>query len=580
MREKNSRLGIITAWLAIGAAIFLTLFWHWEPGGESWGYWFFARIFSQTHKFSIIDRSPLYVFYLNLFYWLGFPWAVFVEYIVTSLIVSISLIALFRRHLGLFWASLSVILCLPFLQVSEPPVQKLALACICLATAVRSGKINRLRLSVSYALLIMAYTSRITYLVFLFVFLIWDITRIVGRKGIRYFFMKLYPRRYDWPIFLALALVVWFNFMPSPLRWNNAQFATTTWFPSKNSRLADASFIQDYNYRYIYYTYGPDSDKDFYFTNQEVFKGAKTMLGAIAANPIFVAKEVLRNTKRLVVNMAEFTMLPKSLCEKNPHLKYPHYLIVILFIVPLILTILYGTFRFCKTNHTLFVFFIGNVLILGTTVMSLPNTKYMFCLIPIFAFSAFWYGTYLSSTLERLSSFFPRQHWAFLAVGRLAMIIIFIFFFCGIVNNWLVIGKDLISDIKNGRVSLMQRRNFSLITSYKKIQPLIKNCTGVMAFEHWFVGAFMDIPLDKIYDIWEIPPFGYLDNSDYKGLNPERIDCILVSHNLATGIGGSTNYRLRYQNYIAPYIKQLQKMGAEVHEIEGFGQVVVLPKIK
>ena len=56
--------------VSIAAAI-LTLFKQQEISGESWGYWFFARVFADTGEFVAADRSPLYTLYLNGCRWLG-----------------------------------------------------------------------------------------------------------------------------------------------------------------------------------------------------------------------------------------------------------------------------------------------------------------------------------------------------------------------------------------------------------------------------------------------------------------------------------------------------------------------------
>ena len=39
-----------------------------------------------------------------------------------------------------------------------------------------------------------------------------------------------------------------------------------------------------------------------------------------------------------------------------------------------------------------------------------------------------------------------------------------------------------------------------------------------------------------------------LNDSEYNGLRPDRIDCLLISNNLATNTGASTNFQIRYEN--------------------------------
>jgi len=47
---------------------------------------------------------------------------------------------------------------------------------------------------------------------------------------------------------------------------------------------------------------------------------------------------------------------------------------------------------------------------------------------------------------------------------------------------------------------------------------------------------------------------------------------------LSTGTGLGTNRKLRYQNYILPYISFLDELGAEKVELKNFGYLVVLEK--
>ena len=143
---KNNSITLALAGLVV-AAVALSLLTRWEMGGETWGYWLFARILWETQEFIIPDRSPLYTLYLNGFRWLGYPASVTVEYMTTSFIVVAALVALFKRYLGLVIAVLAALLWIPFIQVAEPPTQKLALACVCWAVVARRGHDTRASLA-------------------------------------------------------------------------------------------------------------------------------------------------------------------------------------------------------------------------------------------------------------------------------------------------------------------------------------------------------------------------------------------------------------------------------------------------
>jgi hypothetical protein len=145
------------------------------------------------------------------------------------------------------------------------------------------------------------------------------------------------------------------------------------------------------------------------------------------------------------------------------------------------------------------------------------------------------------------------------------------------VSKWSGLIGNVIGDYRQDTIRVLEKReSTSLRASFDELAPLIERCNGVMSLEPTFIGAFTDIPLDRIYDIWEIPPFGRLGDSEYDGLRPDRIDCVLVSAHFATTIGHSTNVQIRYDNHVAPYVEQLKEMGAAVYDIERYGQAIIL----
>ncbi len=114
--------------------------------------------------------------------------------------------------------------------------------------------------------------------------------------------------------------------------------------------------------------------------------------------------------------------------------------------------------------------------------------------------------------------------------------------------------------------------------SFNELEGAIKQKNGVLSLEHTFFGAFTDMPLKNIYDVWEIPPFGRLGQPGYNGLTSKRVDCVLVSHELSTGIGCATNHQIRYQNHIKPFINQMISSGASYQVIPQYGYVVFFTK--
>ncbi len=371
VKGKMNKFKLSAAIFIIAAGIGLTLFAHWEPTAESWICWFLARIFGETGKFIIVERGPLYVLYLNLFRWIGYPASVTVEYIATSLILTFSLIVLLRRYMGLFWSAFAVFLWLPFFQFAEPPTQKLALALSCLAIVLRDMKVTRFKLASFYALLGLACMLRSTYVAFLLIFAIYDSVKIIGQKKINGFFAVIRPRMHDWPILVVIILFLWFNLMQSPHKWNNAQGTSGEWFPYSGKTLTDAAFIHHYNTMYILQKYGSYKDKDFYFTNQELFNGASTALGAIRANPRFVARQLLQNNIKGTIGLAvNFTMLPR-LYKQLSRWRYFYYPIALFLILFFMFAIFYSICRAYK-NRNLFLFFIAHSALYGHCCHKLP----------------------------------------------------------------------------------------------------------------------------------------------------------------------------------------------------------------
>ncbi len=218
----------------------------------------------------------------------------------------------------------------------------------------------------------------------------------------------------------------------------------------------------------------------------------------------------------------------------------------------------------------------ANVFILtGTAVVGFPKPRYMHPAVPIYILSAFWYGRYACGILTRSSMSSRSAQWLRPGTCNFIMLSAFIFFSNGL-TDWASITKEIAEDARTGKIAVMEKRPYSMRASFKSLEPLVQRSSGVMALEHLFIGSFMDVPLDRIYDVWEIPPFGHYGDSDYTGLRPDRIDCVLISNELATDIGPVTNYQIRYQNYIKPYSEKLLDMEAHEYDIKAFGRAVML----
>ena len=616
-----------------------------EPGGESWGYWFFAKEFIESGDFIISGRSPLYTLYLQLFYWIGYPISFHVEWFVSSLIVGYALYMLLQLKVDKIYALIATILWLPLLRYSEPTPQSLALAMSCFAFTIRvslSGlHSKRFIFSISYVLLIMAYMFRPTYIVQLILIIGYDVWGYFKSHKFNNILLILKFKKHDIPLAIIMMLLVVFTIYLSPHQWNNAWFATVTWFPvsGEHPSLRDGGFIGSMNWSYIKETYGSFENKDFYFTNKELFGNAGTMWDAISNNFNFVLSQIYRNTIylfELISGMSIFTNIFR-------------------FFVPGIGSLLgviflaYGAIMFIKEEKQLSLFFITSTVLIGMLVIVVPKLRYLLSLTPFLVFSSFWYSLKIKErvlpmvfsskkyfikslllslivTIVLVLIMFLRGRvdivgWQAIMVGIDAYsqsfywvipaieVLLFIILLSLLSQTKLVNNPDIFRlKIKKivsalilpillvsfqpvygiwGKVvdnivtdpQLMRNKNaFSIIESYSEINKLSKECVGIMTLEHTIFPIFLESNNVSVYDIWEIPPFGSLGNSTYGGLSPDRIDCLFISDSLMNteSPGMATNKYIRYDNYIKSYVEILKKMGAKSHYIHKYGVGVIL----
>lgn len=557
---KKDNLILILSFFCVFLAVVVSLFFHFEMGGETWGYWFFARVFIETGKFIISDRSPLYILYLNLFYWIGYPNSVTIEYIVTTTVAVIALVLFLRKHIGLGWATLAGILWIPFFQMNEPPVQKLALACSLFAVIARQDGSDRLKIMLSYALLGFAFMFRWNYIVLIPLFGGYDLIRLFREKKKKR--LLCFHMQSDWPIVIVVALLMWFSVMQSSHSWNNAWTATTKWFPCNGKSLSQASFIQNFNWMYIWGKYKTFENKDFYFTNQELFGGHSDLIGSIYYGRNFITKQLISNTffnSFRLLELTEFSQIFRNQLLNPRSFKMWFFAFISFFVL------IYGAFRLIansqERNKDLIILFLaGSILLELTNVLSLPKLRYLFPFVPILSLSAYWYATKIND----FNNIFNRK----------LMILLLIVLFSNGLSSWSVIIGNLSNDFAKKDIRILEARPYSMKASFDRLNALSQHKRGILSLENTFVGAFLNTPIKNVYDVWEIPPFGRYGKSDYKGLVSKRIDCVLVSHELATGIGCATNYQMRYQNYIKPYAQKLIAMGAKFHAIPKYGSVV------
>ena len=118
--------------------------------------------------------------------------------------------------------------------------------------------------------------------------------------------------------------------------------------------------------------------------------------------------------------------------------------------------------------------------------------------------------------------------------------------------------------------------NSKMKNSFDKINKLFNQCSGVMTLEYNFFRAFMDLDIDKIHSVYEIPPFGSHHDNKFLLFHPKKINCLFISKSLSESYGISTNFRSRFINYINIYKNELIQQGAKEYQISYYGVAIIL----
>ncbi len=571
MRSNAKRNLLAASILMVG--ILATLFSGYEMSAESWGYWFFARVLVETGHFIVPDRGPVYTIYLNLFRWMGYPSCVVIEYICTSFITLLSIWILFRSILGNGWALFSVLLWLPFLQTAEPPVQSLALACSCLAVHLRRSTERESGRVVSYALLVLAGMLRVTNFVLFALFVAADLWTLIRHNKFRASIVGFRPKFVHWPLAMLLLLMVSIRLLQSTHPSNTVWFADAEWFPVQGKSLAEGSMLQYMNWSYLDNT-GQTKESDWYFSNQDLFGQAKSLGEAFHNNPRIILSYVAYNLT---------TIIPVSLSITQIKLFSPNFLrgpaSLTLYLLMILLV-----WRVVRDDRHLLLFIAGSFVLVWATAPSRPQERYMVAFIPVLILCGWSVANVL---LELLSKAFTNG--LFWKALRSAVILSSLVVF-SMAPRWSKSWEGLLAWAHGESIMLLGSREplgsiednkgVSMRRAYSFLAPLASICgAGVMTMEHTFVGAFIDIPLNALHEIWEVPPFGEYGDDNYKGLHLNRVPCLFVSENLRSGWGNATNPRPRFRAYIGPYFDDLVRKGARVIDVPEYGAVLLAPAV-
>jgi hypothetical protein len=543
----------------------LMLFNRYEISGETWGYWFFSRVFEETGQIQLVDRGPGYSIYLSLFSFVDYPFSVTLEYLVANTLFILSLFFAFRRYIGgyVFFAS---IIWLPFLQTAEPGTQVLALACSLFSLSLR-----RKTKIFSYVFLYFSYLMRPTYIIFLLLFLGYDAYLLLKKK------VAVQRNSVVIASFVVVAILfshVYILSNQTNHRWNNAWLTDANWFPGNTHSLFDTAIIGHANWK-IQEIEGltcDDPEYDFYFTHKKYFNNVNTFFEFVVEYPLFLSKYLFVNSINYFVVIGNITSISFLLDLGVRGWFYAPLSLVALLVV------VYGAFRASweRKDVSMLIFLLSGLLATLVTILAFPKARYFHTLIPAFTLASFWLANKIPSLLPKTK-----------VKPLLPIVIIVILTFFSPFRQSFASFQALYEGLQKGETKILEGENTSLKGAFPAIQKLLTTCHGVITYEHNFFGAFTKVPVENLYSIWEIPPFGsYLSRDGaYKGLTKERINCVFISKNFEStsrtksgprNCGHGNDAGSRYTNYVLPYSKHLLKQGAQVYEIPKYGRAIIL----
>lgn len=536
---------------------------------EQYGYWYFAKIFSESYEFSDISRSPLYIVYLNLFNYLEFPYNMLSDSIVSNFVATISLYFLFKERLESKFLIVILILSIGFLYNSIPYTQSLAfgIANFALFFRIKGGDKNFI---ISYILIISSIFFRNTYIIIFLVFIFFDICKI--------FFFSDAAKIKKLSI-LALSIIVlflstlYFESKIAVSKYNNGYFNINTWSPTKSKSNTDIAFLLNYNYLFIEKNSETleESQKDFFYTNKIVFNDAQTLSEAVLNNHNFFVWGLLKNLTHIppiIIN--KFTLRNFFPECKNGHSCITNYVFILLgscyvfffllkyFLEDYFITKNYQ--RMIKDDFLIYGF--GNLCLIMITALAMPKMRYMipflYFLIPI-TISSYYY--------------FKKKIQKKYLLNIFTFILIYLFSFSQM-NH--IAFSNFYKIIKN-------KTHFKIFENYsndiEKITKELENCETILVNTPTLIVSFTNYNEKNVKTFFEIPPFGKYSKTGLNMTEEMFINCILFDESLAKSKGQNRgtgpNYNLRRQNYLFPFIDFNQELLIKKVKFNNLGELFI-----
>ena len=520
-----------------------------EPTGESWGYWHFAKELFAGNGFGPIDRSPLYTIYLQLFSLVPGVHSLKTESIITPLIGSIGLFTWAKYYFGSINAYLYSALAYPLLLSLEPTSQSLGLALVVcgflfLDQGLQYGQVFRVQ--VGFCMVLLSVLMRSTFALF-WIFLVgfYLFGRSKNRQlGWRSRILSLL-RVHASPLLIATYLFfIIIGFWHSSHPWSNPNVSTDTWLPK--GTLSYISYV--YNYTASYATaYIPSSEwSDYHDTLQSVYGGATSILGMILANPAEFGRTLLANISNFChVGLIGFY----GVISIAFRIESSIFRGSMLFLAwALLCFACWRTGRNAPINTWLAASAFSIAFLSATSV---ARNRYMITMLLPFIISGCFYSTIAFRLLADRCRYLlmPKVFTGFLTS---------LFFSILFMSYSPMQVKALVND----------SNDFSIVKATSDLRKVANECRNILTYEHTYFSRFIvDGRRVSISDIQSLP-------RENKYIGPPPFDCIFVSSNLEATRSQYSNVSIRYRHQVVPAVLDMTNSGARQLHVRNYGYVV------
>ena len=537
---------------------------------EVWKVWAASKLLITTGKFLQNTLGPLYYSLLTFLSPFNYKDSLLIEYFITHSFFIYFTYKLIRLKNLTFLAILFPIIWIPFLAYIQSPKYILACGFLCLHLSnINNEKIFKVWFP---PYLLCAILCNWGYSLFLFGHLFGKIFDFLKNKKID---IGLNRNFYS---ALSLILIVFFaystfNQLNKP--YNNHLVAKYNYapIPINSNSVFTIAFFQIGNDLYAKRELKESEwiGADWYFTNKYAFDDCKDLLCAIKNSQ----KTILLNLKSTLGSGA------RSLANLffGPSVYHLSRNNALFFFIVSILIASFGLIgmiyeRRWKTNLPLFCsIIIGSLSYIFTLTFTKISYRYSVALMPVAILLISYSSIGIYNTINRLK-FLKKKITPSKVNSSLVLFLLIIFL---LISNYKfhkenLNGYQFLNIFKNEKI-IEKNNKTNFFKSYKEVFSKLNKDQKILSRESTWLIGFANVNPDKIFSIYELPPFVPNDNSVNNFL--DSLDVITVSNKLkkAKPNQGTQSY-LRYKLHLINYL-EINKHKWRKNEIPYYGEVFV-----